>query len=177
MIKFYTDSDIVIMVVRINCCETSPRFELGRKSICFNTDWPDQMFMMASRNWPNITINSKTYETQTTFFSGANMSNLDHQMVAWFLTTLDVVEFQAWLSTVGTKFAQDSITSDWLAEQSLNHDLKARFQIDMAGITTFPSASPGEQDTHSLHLAFLFDRDVQNVRNEDPAMFRPVQTS
>ena len=63
------------MVVRTIRRETNPQFELGQKSICFNTDWPDQMFLMASRNWPNVTIDTKIYETQTTFFSGSNMAN------------------------------------------------------------------------------------------------------
>lgn len=163
------------MVVRTIRRETNPQFELGQKSICFNTDWPDQMFLMASRNWPNVTIDTKIYETQTTFFSGSNMADLDHQMVAWFLTSLDVVEFQAWLSTVGTKFARDEITLEWLSEQSLNHDLMGRFQISIAGITTFPSSAPSGQNIRSLHLAFLLDKNVQNVRNDNPTLFRPVE--
>ena len=155
------------------CCGTTPEFEIGRKSVCFNREWPNEMFLMASRNWPNITVNGSIYETQSSFFSGENINDLDHQLVAWYLASLDVNEFQDWLSKVGTKFARDEITVEWLAEQSLNHDLEGRFGIKMAGITTFPSTPAGEQDSRSLHLAFLLDKNVQNVRNETPTAFRP----
>ena len=151
------------MVVRNRCGESEPTFELGRKSIIFDT-WPDEMYLMATRNWPNITINGVVYETQTSFFSG-NMSDLYHQMTAWFLTTVDTNEFTDWLATVGTKFARDEITADWLNAQSLNHDLFQRFQITMAGITTFAASCPGEQDERSVHLAFLLNSQVNDERS------------
>ena len=151
------------MVVR-NQESVDPCFELGRKSICFDR-WPDEMFLMATRNWPNIIINDTMYETQTSFFSG-NMSDLDHQMVSWFLASLDVDGFTAWLSLVGTKFARDELTPEWLAEQSVNHDLFHRFQVVIGGITTFPASCPGEQDERSLHLAFLLNSKAESQSSD-----------
>ena len=151
------------MVAR-NQASVDPCFELGRKSICFDR-WPDEMFLMATRNWPNISINDIMYETQTSFFSGI-MSNLDHQMVSWFLASLDVDEFTAWLSLVGTKFARDELTPEWLAEQSVNYDLFRRFQVIIEGVTTFPATCPGEQDERSLHLAFLLKSKAENHSND-----------
>lgn len=169
-----------IMVVRTTCtpcCGTSPEFEIGRKSICFNRDWPNEMFLMASRNWSNVDINGSNFDTQSSFFSGPHITDFDHQLVAYYLASLDVTEFKDWLSKVGTKFARDEITVDWLAEQSVNHDLNGRFGIKMAGITTFPASPTGEQGTRSLHLAFLLDKNIQNVRNSTPTAFRPPSVS
>ena len=151
------------MVIRNRRDGTEPNFELGRKSISFET-WPDQIYLMATRKWPNIMIDGVVYETQTSFFSG-NMTELYHQMTACFFTTVNTSEFTDWLATVGTKFARDEITADWLNAQSLNHDLFQRFQITMVGITTFASTCPGEQDERSVHLAFLLNGQMSSEQS------------
>ena len=133
---------------------TGPTLEFGDKSICFNDDWPDVIYLMATRKWEHVQINESVFELQTTFFSG-QMSELDHGLVSTFLTTVAVDEFRAWASTVGTAFIKSELTRDWLSEQSLNFDLNGRFQVQMTGVTTLPSDRPTGSDDKSLHLGFI----------------------
>ena len=134
-----------------------PTLELGQKSVCLNDDWPDTIFLMATRKWEHVLVNGTPYELQTTFFS-ANMSELDHGLISHFLTSVDNDEFRDWASTVGTKFAKDEITNDWLKDQALNFDLNGRFQGQMVGITTIPSSCPTGSDDKSLHLGFILSK-------------------
>ena len=133
---------------------TGPTLEFGDKSICFNDDWPDVIFLMATRKWEHILIDGNAFELQTTFFSG-QMTELDHGLVSTFLTTVANDEFRVWASTVGTRFIKEELTRDWLSEQSLNFDLNGRFQVQMTGVTTLPSGPPTGSDVRSLHLGFI----------------------
>ena len=133
---------------------TNPTLEFGDKSICFNDDWPDVIYLMATRKWEHILIDGGAYELQTTFFSG-QMTELDHGLVSTFLTTVANDEFRAWASTVGTRFVKNELTRDWLSDQSLNFDLNGRFQVQMTGVTTLPSSPPTGSDDRTLHLGFI----------------------
>ena len=131
-----------------------PTLVLGRKSVCFLDGWPNTIFLMATRKWEHVIIDEIPYELQTSFFSGT-MSELDHGMVSWFLSFVDNSEFREWASTVGTKFAKEEITQDWLKDQTLNSDLESRFKVQIIGITTIRSSCPTGSDDKSLHLGFI----------------------
>ena len=144
-----------IMVVRT---VSDPTLELGHKSVCLVEDWPDTIFLMATRKWEHVLINDIHYELQTSFFSGT-MAELDHGLVSWFFTSIANDEFREWASVVGTKFAKNEITKNWLQDQTLNFDLNGRFQVQMIAITTMPSSSPTGIDDKSLHLGFILSKE------------------
>ena len=133
---------------------TDSTLEFGDKSICFNDDWPDVIYLMATRKWEHILIDGNPFELQTTFFSG-QMSELDHGLVSTFLTLVANDEFRVWASTVGTKFIKEELTKNWLSDQTLNSDLNNRFQVQMTGVTTLPSGPPTGSDNRSLHIGFI----------------------
>ena len=139
------------MVIRTG---TDPTLELGHKSVCLADDWPDEIFLMATRKWEHVVIDGTPYELQTSFFSGT-MTELDHGLVSHFFTTVANDDFRDWASTVGTKFAKDEITENWLKDQTLNFDLNGRFQVQIIGITTIRSSYPTGSDDKSLHLGFV----------------------
>ena len=139
------------MVVRDN---TGPTLEFGDRSVCFNEEWPDVIYLMATRKWEHIIIDGSAFELQTTFFSG-QMTELDHGLVSTFLTTVANDEFRVWTSTVGTKFIQGELTRAWLSDQTLNFDLNGRFNVQMTGVTTLPSSRPTGSDDRSLHIGFI----------------------
>ena len=134
--------------------EHNPTFEIGQKAICLDDSWPDTISLMATKKWSNISINGTIYELQTSFFSG-EMPDLDHELVAVFLSSIRTSIFEAWASRVGTNFARNEITKTWLDNQDINADLTRIFRTRCSAILTFPSSRPGPEDVRSLHLGFI----------------------
>ena len=134
--------------------EAPPYYELGHLHQNFR-DWePDEVFQMATRVWSNVTINGTVYELQTTFFS-AEMSDFDHELVAWFITAISTVTMYDWIVNVCDKFFTDSLEEDWFKSQFVNVELSNRFQAEFWCLSTLGSSSPGPADDRSLHICFV----------------------
>ena len=143
------------MINRSN--ETSPTLALGRLEANFRDTDPDRIFQMATRIWPNVTINGAMYEVQTTFYS-TEMSDLDHQLVSWFCASFDNHTFLTWVSSVGDRLVNGTLTHDWFKNQTLNRAFMDRFQVDFWCVATLASHLPGPQDDQALHLCFVLYR-------------------
>ena len=129
-------------------------FELGQFHQNFLDREPDEVFQMANRVWSNVIINGAVYELQTTFFS-AEMTDFDHELVAWFLTAISSVTMYDWIVNVCEKFFTDSLVEDWFKSQFVNVELSNRFQAEIWCLSTLGSSSPGPADDRSLHICFV----------------------
>ena len=144
------------MVIRTDN-ELDHEKDLQERSFVFDDKWPDRLNLMAARRWNNITINNIVYDCiNTSFFSG-DMSDLDHELAANFISSTDNNEFMDWVSAVGTQFVTTEVTKDWLTEQSLNHDLWGRLQITMVGIFVIPNPPSNIFRLKRLHLGFILN--------------------
>ena len=131
--------------------------ELHEKSFVFDDLAPDELHLMASRRWANITIADTDYDcVQTTFFSG-DMSDLDHELAAHFIASTDNDEFRSWVATIGTQYVTTEITKNWLADQTLNHDLWGRFRINMISIFMIDNPPSNIFHLKRLHFGFILN--------------------
>lgn len=134
--------------------EPPPNYVLGQFKQNFRDQEPDEVFQMATRIWPNVTINGALYELQTTFFSAA-MSDLDHELVSWFLTAISTTTMLDWIVAVSDKFVTDTLEKDWFQSQFINVELSNRFQAEFWYLSTLSSGTPGPLDDQSLHICFV----------------------
>ena len=130
---------------------------LHEKSFVFDDQAPDELHLMAARKWPNLMISDTVYDcVQTSFFSG-DMTDMDHELAAHFIASTDNGEFRDWVATVGSQYVNTEITKNWLADQTLNHDLWGRFKITMISIFMIDNPPSNIFHLKRLHFGFILN--------------------
>ena len=128
---------------------------LGRHHAFFGqSEWPNEISLMASRKWTNIHIKDLHYEVQTSFFSD-NLSELDHLTACVFIKLFDENTFIQWVSEVCKLLVTDSLTENWMSSQTFNQQLNEQLKMRIKAVWTLPSDEPGPADHTSFHIGMI----------------------